>query len=106
MEGFFQKSLSIDEIAVEELLLRRYSNIEYLLKKDYEYGFEFVKKAFEKERDDYLWQQWLVDYRRMNKDNFISFGEYRESATKVNEEENISKKEIEEKVKAIIDMTL
>lgn len=106
MEGFFQKSLSIDEIAVEELLLRRYSNIEYLLKKDYEYGFEFVKKAVEKERDDYLWQQWLVDYKRMNKDNFISFAEYRESATKVNEEENISKKEIEEKVKRIIDMTL
>lgn len=106
MEGFFQKSLSIDEIAVEELLLRRYSNIEYLLKKDYEYGFEFVKKAFEKERDDYLWQQWLVDYKRMNKDNFISFGEYKEEFTKVNKEEDITKEEIEEKVKEIIEMTL
>lgn len=106
MEGFFQKSLSIDEIAVEELLLRRYSNIEYLLKKDYEYGFEFVTKAFEKERDDYLWQQWLVDYRRMDKDNFISFAEYKEEFTKVNPDENLSFEEIEEKVKKIIGMTL
>ena len=76
------------------------------MKKDYEYGFDFIVKAFEKERDDYLWQQWLVDYRRIDKDHFISFAEYRENATKVNEEENISKKEIEEKVKTIIDMTL
>lgn len=107
MEIFFIKSCSIDEITdIEELLLRKYSNIDYILGMDYSDGFIFIRKAFEKERDEHLWQQWLVDYKRMNKDNFISFAEYRESATKVNEEENISKKEIEEKVKRIIDMTL
>lgn len=107
MEIFFIKSCSIDEITdIEELLLRKYSNIDYILGMDYSDGFKFIRKAFEKERDEHLWQQWLVDYKRMNKDNFISFAEYRENATKVNEEENISKKEIEEKVKRIIDMTL
>ena len=76
------------------------------MKKDYEYGFDFIVKAFEKERDDYLWQQWLVDYRRMDKDNFISFAEYKEEFTKVNPDENLSFEEIEEKVKKIIGMTL
>lgn len=107
MEIFFIQSCSIDEITdIEELLLRKYSNIDYILGMNYLDGFTFIRKAFEKERDEHLWQRWLVDYRRMSKDNFISFGEYRESATKVNEEENITKKEIEEKVKTIIDMTL
>lgn len=107
MENFFIKSCSIDEITdIEELLLRKYSNIDYILRMDYSDGFIFIKKAFERERDEYLWQQWLVDYRYMTKDNFISFQEYKKKAIKPLINENLSKKQIEDKVKNIINMTL
>ena len=106
MEGFFIKSCSIEEITdVEELLLKRYSDLNYILNLYYRDGFDFIKKAFEKENEDKLFKQWLVDYARMDKDNFTSFNDYKKRSTKP-PEENLSKEEIEEKVKGIIEMTL
>ena len=108
MEGFFIKSCSIKEITdVEELLLKRYSNFDYILNLYYKDGFEFIVKAFEKENEDKLFKQWLVDYSRMNEDNFMSFEDYKKRPTKTKPpEEKLSKEQIEEKVKEIIEMTL
>ena len=108
MERFFIKSCSIEEITdVEELLLKRYSNFDYILNLKYKDGFEFIVKAFEKENEDKLFKQWLVDYSRMNEDNFMSFEDYKKRSTKTKPpEEKLSKEQIEEKVKEIIEMTL
>lgn len=108
MERFFIKSCSIDEIVdIEELLLFRYSNIDYILNLNYIDGFIFIRKAYEKQSEEKLWQQWLVDYRTMTKDTFISFSDYKEKAFKKNiKTENITKKQIEDKVKNIIELTL
>lgn len=78
MEKFFQFSNSLNLIDVEELLLSRYSNIEYILGLDFEEGNEIIEKAKEKEIDRMLWDRWLVDYRNMRTDKeFLSFNDYK-----------------------------
>lgn len=113
MEVFFIKSFTVDKVKTEELLLRRYSNIDYILNLDSEEGYEFILKAYEKSDEDKLWEQWLVQYRFMNNDNFISFDDFKESFRKGTNSsnnnvssDNLSFEEIEDKVKSIIDLTL
>lgn len=111
MENFFIQGFSINEVVeIEELLLRRYSDINYILGLDYEEGIEFIKKATEKELEDRLWERWLVDYRLMTKDTFIPFDKYLEEALNPgvgqHEVEKLPIEAIEQKVKDIIDLTL
>lgn len=108
METFFIQSFTVNKVETEELLLRRYSNIDYILNSTYDEGYDFISKAYEKESEDRLWEQWLVDYRLMDKETFIDFEEYknksRVSAIKV--DEKLTKEQIENKVKGIIELTL
>ncbi|MVX62237.1 hypothetical protein GKZ28_00795 [Clostridium chromiireducens] len=109
MERFFIQSCSIDKIVeIEELLLRRYSSLDYILNLSYKDGLEFIFKAYEKELEDRLWDRWLVDYRWMNESNFVSFEDYKNKTSSSSNKnvENISKEAIEEKVKEIINLTL
>jgi hypothetical protein len=113
VEEFFIQSFTVDKVETEELLLRRYSNIDYILNLDNEEGYEFILKAYEKSVEEKLWEQWLVQYRFMNKDNFISFEEFKDSLIrkpnakrKILSNENLTLKEIEDKVKSIIDLTV
>lgn len=108
METFFIQSFTVNKIETEELLLRRYNNIEYILNLIFEEGYEFISKAYEKESEDKLWEQWLVDYRLMDKDTFISFEEYKSKSRvkEVNVDEKLTKEQIEDKVKGIIELTL
>ena len=76
MEKFFKISSSLDVVSTEELLLRKY-DINYVLNLDFEEGNELIIKAYEKEIEDRLWDRWLVDYRGMTKDTFISFDDYK-----------------------------
>ena len=46
MEKFFIKSFTVSEVT-EELLLRRYNNIEYIMRKEFEEGYDFIKVAYE-----------------------------------------------------------
>jgi hypothetical protein len=38
--------------------------------------------AYKKDREDKLWQQWLIDYGRMDSEHFISFEDYKKEFIK------------------------
>ena len=107
MERFFIQSCSIDKIVeIEELLLRKYSNIEYILDLEFYDGIAFLFKAIEVEKDEKLWDLYLEKYKYMTKDNFISFEEFKNSlkVKKNNKTENLTVSQIEDKVKKILSM--
>ncbi|MCR1953005.1 hypothetical protein NSA50_18555 [Clostridium sp. DSM 100503] len=111
MERFFIKSFTVDKVETEELLLRRYSNIDYILSSTYDEGYDFISKAYEKEAEEKLWDIWLINYKYMSKENFESFEDYRNrlknpSIKNADYSEKLSINQIEEKVKNIIEMTL
>jgi len=110
---FFQVSNSVDVTEIEELLLRRYNNIDYILNMDIDSGLAFIRKAFEKEEDAKLWDRYLVDYRHMGPENFITFEAYKELAKIESTQPRAALKtkqetinEINEKVEKIINLTL
>ena len=107
MERFFIKSFTVSEVT-EELLLRKYSSVDYIMNKEYEDGYSFIKLAHEKEVEEKLWQQWLCLYQRMDKDNFISFNDFKKGFIPIGEStyENLSKEKILDKVNDIINLTL
>lgn len=45
---------------------------------DYRVGIRQVYHELEKEIDNKFWEKWLTLYPNMNKDNFISFTEFKE----------------------------
>lgn len=108
METFFQQSFTVDKVETEELLLKRYSNIDYILNLQFEEGYELISKAYEKDAEEKLWQQWLVDYRLMDQETFISFEEYKSKrrGSSNSTYEKLTKEQIEDKVKGIIELTL
>ncbi|MBC3796431.1 hypothetical protein GH807_05120 [Acetobacterium tundrae] len=75
---------------------------------DIDSGLAFIRKAFEKEEDAKLWDRYLVDYRHMGPENFITFETYKEMAQMKSipktKQETIN--EINEKVEKIINLTL
>lgn len=91
MERFFKISNSIDIIHIQELLLRRYSNLDYILNLEFVEGCELIKKAIETDIEDKVWDRWLVDYRKMDKDNFTNFEDYKNKMLGINECVEISK---------------
>lgn len=113
MGVFFQVSNSVDVTEIEELLLRRYNNIDYILNMDIDSGLTFIRKAFEKEEDAKLWDRYLVDYRNMGPENFITFESYKKLAQSESTQPRAAPKskqetinEINEKVEKIINLTL
>ena len=43
---------------------------------------EMYIKAKRENAEDKLWQRWLVDFARMNHENFVSFKDYKKEAFK------------------------
>ena len=78
MENFFKISNSIDLIEVEELLLSRYVNLDYILNLGFYEGYELIIKAYEKELEAKAWDRWLVDYRKMSKENLFTMNTIQE----------------------------
>lgn len=73
----------------------------------HEHGFKLIKKAYEIDADEKLWDLYLINFNNMNEDNFISFNDYKSKV--LNEKidlENLPKEKIEEKVKKIIDLAI
>lgn len=66
------------------MLLHRYHNIEYILQLDADTGCALILKAMEQERDDRIFQQWVVQLPLMGQDNFVSFADYKDRVTGAN----------------------
>ncbi len=107
MEKFFIKSFTVSEVT-EELLLRRYNNIEYIMRKEFEEGYDFIKVAHEADREEKAWQLWTNLYPNMSKETYISFEEFKNSIIPYGEGEieNLDTEEILDKVNSIINLTL
>lgn len=66
------------------MLLHRYHNIEYILQLDVQTGLSLILKAMEKSRDERIFQQWVAQLPWMDRDNFVSFADYRDRVTGAN----------------------
>lgn len=62
--------------------MHRYNNIEFLMKFDIDMILEMYEKAIKENMMDQLWQQFLVDYSRMDNKHFVSWADYQKEFTK------------------------
>jgi hypothetical protein len=60
-----------------DLLLSRYHNIDFVMRMDLPDGMELYAKAREKRREERLYQAWVSLYPHFDKDNFVSWDDYR-----------------------------
>lgn len=66
-------------------MLHRYHNIEYILQLDVTAGLELIAKALEKEREDRIFQQWVVQLPVMAYTGKpVSFADYKDRVTGAN----------------------
>lgn len=65
---------------LDDLLLHRYSNIEYVYRQPLHRAVKLVLTAIEEERKVMLYQQWLMMLTKMTEENFMSFDEFYEKA--------------------------
>ncbi|OAA90705.1 hypothetical protein [Clostridium coskatii] len=57
------------------MLLTRYGPS--VLDLDIYYGLELIKKVYEEKTNSMVWDMWLAKYPWMDKDNFISFEDFK-----------------------------
>lgn len=85
-----------------DFLLRRYGgNIDYVLNLEYDKFFELYTYAIEKDVDEHLFQVYCSLLPNFNKDNYMSFSEFRERSIEDTKKKIISDggKSDEEKIK-------
>ncbi|RED54798.1 hypothetical protein [Cohnella lupini] len=88
-----------------DLLLNRYSQIEYVLSADFEVGVGLINKAMEKADEKRKWEMWLAQYPQMTKESYISFEDFHNrSSRKTSTEPQKSKTEILDDVSTIMQM--
>jgi hypothetical protein len=61
-----------------DLLLSRYHNIDFVMHLDLIDGLELYAKARKKRQEERLYQAWVSLYPHFDKDNFISWEDYRD----------------------------
>lgn len=61
-----------------DLLLSRYSNIDFVLKLNWISGIELKEKASQEKQKEKLFSIWLAVYPYMNKKDFVSFEQFYE----------------------------
>lgn len=64
---------------------------------DIEYGIELIKKSYKNKLDEILFKMWNTDRLLMDKDNFISFEDYKNKTynkTKQSVEAKMTKEQI------------
>lgn len=76
MGKFYKAGQRLDVTEATDLLLKRYSNIEYILNLPIGEGLRLVEKAYYEESKDRVWELYLTWYPFMGEDNFISFADY------------------------------
>lgn len=62
--------------------MHRYNNMEFILTFDFDEVIEMYLKARKENTEEKLWQQWLVDYSRMNSEHFTSWDDYKKESIK------------------------
>lgn len=67
-------------------------------------GLKLYRKASEKNLESRMWERWLVDYRNMNKDNFVSFADYTKKLTEPKRVDKRSEEEVIEDAENILKM--
>lgn len=83
MAEFFYVAKETTNAEVIEFLLRRYSNIDYILNMDVEMFLDFLKVAKEKETEERLHAQWVTMLPAMSKQElkYIPFSDYVDQCT-------------------------
>lgn len=81
-----------------DLLLSRYSDIDFILDLDIEDGVKLINKAFEQQREEQLYQRWIMSY-----DKEFTFNEFKEKLTVRQIDETLTEEEIMEDVEGILD---
>ena len=78
------------------------------MRKEFEEGYDFIKVAYETDKEEKIWQLWASLYPNMTKENYISFEEFKNSIipTGQAEIEDLDAEEILDKVNNIINLTL
>jgi len=69
--------------------MHRYNNIEFILKFDIDEVMGMYYKAKKENDENRLWEQWKVDYARMDKDHFTSYKDYKKRASSSEIENNV-----------------
>ena len=87
---FYQASESIGINDLLDLLLKRYSNIEYVMSMDASEGFSLIMCALENNQKEQMFQKWLHDDARYEK----SFEEYYSMARPYRKSTDAEKDEI------------
>lgn len=87
---FYQTSESIGINDLLDLLLKRYSNIEYVMSMEASEGFALIMCAFENNQKEQMFQKWLHDDARYEK----SFEEYYSMAKPYRKSTDAEKDEI------------
>ena len=64
---------------LDDLLLHRYSNIEYVYRQPIHRAVKLVLTAIEEDRKTIVYQQWLALLPNMTKDTYITFSEFYET---------------------------
>lgn len=60
-----------------DLLLSRYSNIDYVMNMDMIDGVDLINKAMEEKEEQRIWSVWLARLSNMDKKNYVSFEQYK-----------------------------
>lgn len=78
------------------------------MRKEFEDGYDFIKVAYESDKEEKIWQLWTSLYPNMTKENYISFEEFKNSIIPSGqaEIEDLDTEEILDKVNNIINLTL
>lgn len=83
MVSFFQICISFsDEVELEELILSRYHNIDYVLAMNPSKFVRFIAKAREMQTEEHIKARWLAlyPYMIMERIKFMPFEEYLEKS--------------------------
>lgn len=69
----------MDEVAVIDMLLHRYGNIEFVLRMPFCDGINMISKAREREEEQRVWESWVIQLPYMDKEKFTPYEEYQDS---------------------------
>lgn len=80
--------------------MKRYQNIEYIMKMEVEDGLNIIIRAFKNDTKDKLYKMYVIHSAFMDKSNYISFEQYYNNCVRPAKKEN--KEEVYNKVNNIL----